>query len=145
MQTEYLGSQKRKNFPSLFYHNIAVSIFIVFLVCMGSFIGVYKFNFNGAFFFMHIINPIIFAVCYIIFVDEHNRKIRFALTAPIMMMVYLLFDYIRCQFTGEFVYGFVEPKEFTFFYAMIVGLVMYIIVYLLGLCLFALNRLVHKK
>lgn len=136
---------KKKNFPNSFYHNIAVSIFIVFLVCMGSFSGEYKFNFNGAFFFMHIINPIIFVACYMIFVDEHDRKIRFALTAPIMIMFYLLFDYIRCQFTGEFVYGFVEPEEFTIFYAIIAGVVMYVIIYLLSLCLFALNRLVHKK
>ncbi len=115
-----LGITKNKNFPNSFYHNIAVSIFIVFLVCMGSFSGVYKFNFNGAFFFMHIINPI-------------------------MIMIYLLFDYIRCQFIGEFVYGFVDPKEITFFYAIIVGFVTYIIVYLLSLCLFALNRLAHKR
>lgn len=140
-----LGITKNKNFPNSFYHNIAVSIFIVFLVCMESFSGVYKFNFNGAFFFMHIINPIIFVACYMIFVDEHNRKIRFALTAPIMIMIYLLFDYIRCQFIGEFVYGFVDPKEITFFYAIIVGFVTYIIVYLLSLCLFALNRLAHKR
>ena len=118
---------------------------MVFLVCMGSLTGVYRFNFKGAFFFMHVINPIAFIVCYMLFVNEQSRKIRFVLTAPIMIIVYFIFDYIRCQFTGEFVYGFVEPKELTFFYAIITGFVMYIFMYLLGLSLFALNRLVHKK
>lgn len=140
-----LNITKKKNFPNSFYLNVAVSILMVFLVCMGSFTGVYKFNFKGAFFFMHVINPIVFVVCYMLFVDEQGRKIRFVLTAPIMIMVYLLFDYIRCHFIGEFVYGFVEPGEFTFFYAIIAGFVMYIFMYLLGLSLFALNRLVHKK
>lgn len=140
-----LNITKKKNFPSSFYLDVAVSILMVFLVCMGSLTGAYKFNFKGAFFFMHVINPIAFLVCYMLFVNERGRKIRFVLTAPIMVMVYFLFDYIRCQFTGEFVYGFVEAGELTFFYAIIVGIVMYIFSYLLALGLFSLNRLVHRK
>lgn len=140
-----LNIVQKKNFPNAFYQNAAVSILMVFLVCMGSLTGVYRFNFKGAFFFMHVINPIVFIVCYMIFVNEQGRKIRFVLTAPTMIIIYLVFDYILCQFTGKFVYGFVEPKELTFFYAIIIGFVMYIFMYLLGLCLFALNRLLHKK
>lgn len=64
---------------------------------------------------MHVINPIAFVVCHILFVNEQGRKIMFVLTAPMMILVYLLYDYIRCQFTSKFVYGFVEPKELTFF------------------------------
>lgn len=137
--------RKKKNFPGIFYLNVTVSIFMVFLVCMGSLTGIYKFNFKGPFFFLHVINPIAFIVCYTLFVNEQGRKIRFALTAPIMIIVYFLFDYIYCQFTGKFVYGFVEPEDFSFFYAIIAGFVLYIFVSLLGLCLFALNRFVHKK
>lgn len=140
-----LNIVQKKNFPNAFYQNVAVSILMVFLVCMGSLTGVYRFNFKGAFFFMHVINPIVFIVCYMIFVNEQGRKIRFVLTAPTMIIMYFVFDYILCQFTGKFVYGFVEPKELTFFYAIIIGFVMYIFMYLLGLCLFALNRLLHKK
>lgn len=136
---------KKKSFPNSFYLNVAVSILMVFLVCMGSFTGAYKFNFKGAFFFMHVINPIAFVICYMLFVNEQGRKIRLVLTAPIMIMLYLLFDYIRSRIVGKFVYGFVEPGELTFFYAMISGVVIYFFMYLLGLSLFALNRLVHKK
>lgn len=136
---------KKKSFPNSFYLNVAVSILMVFLVCMGSFTGAYKFNFKGAFFFMHVINPIAFVICYMLFVNEQGRKIRLVLTAPIMIMLYLLFDYIRSRIVGKFVYGFVEPGELTFFYAIISGVVMYIFMYLLGLSLFALNRFVHKK
>lgn len=140
-----LSITKKKKLPNSFYLNVAVSILMVFLVCMGSLTGAYKFNFRGVFSFMHVINPIVFIVCYMLFVNEQSRKIRFVLTAPIMIILYFVFDYIRCQFAGEFVYGFVEPQELTFFYAIITGLVMYIFMYLLGLSLFALNRLVHKK
>ncbi|MBD5524868.1 MAG: hypothetical protein HDR04_10720 [Lachnospiraceae bacterium] len=136
---------KKKNFPNSFYLNVAVSILMVFLVCMGSLTGIYNFNFKGAFFFMHIINPLVFAACYMLFVNEQSHKIRFTLTAPVMIMMYLLFDCIRFQFTGEFVYGFIEPEELTFFNVLIAGIVIYIFVCLLGLGLFALNRLVHKN
>lgn len=140
-----LNLTTRKNIPNAFYLNVTVSILIVFLVCMGSLTGVYKFNFKGAFFFMHIVNPIAFLVCYLHFCDENKRKIKSILTASIMSMVYVLFDYIRCRFTGKFVYGFVEPEKITFFYAVVIGAVLYIFLSLLGLSLFTLNRLVHKN
>lgn len=139
-----LNIKNKKMHLNSFYLNITVSILIVFLVCMGSFTGMYEFNFSGAFFFMHVINPIVFVVCYMLFVNEQEQKIRFVLTAPIMIMVYLLFDYIRYQFTDEFVYGFIKPEELTFVWAIIAGIVIYAFTYMLSLILFALNRLVHK-
>lgn len=67
------------------------------------------------------------------------------MTAPIMILVYLLFDCIRCQFTGAFVYSFVDPKELTPTYALLAGIVVYVFVALLGLILFTLNRLVSSE
>lgn len=139
-----LHIKNKKMHLNSFYLNIAVSILIVFLVCMGSFFGMYQFNFNGAFFFMHVINPMVFVVCYMLFVNEQGRKIRFVLTAPIMIMLYLVFDCIQCQFTDRFVYGFIKPEELTFVWTIIAGIVIYAFAYMLGLILFALNRLVHK-
>lgn len=80
-----------------------------------------------------------------IFVNEQNRKMRCVLTAPIMTMAYLLFDYIRYQFKGEFVYGFIENDELSLPWAIITGIIIYAFIYLLSLSLFALNRLVHKE
>lgn len=140
-----LNMTKKKNLPSAFYLNVAVSILTVFLICMGSLSGVYRFNFQGAFFFLHVVNPIVFILCYILFVDERNRKSRFALAAPIMFMVYLLFDYLRCQVTGQFVYGFVEPQALTFGYAVMAGAAAYALLCLLGLGLLTLNRAAHSK
>lgn len=139
-----LNIVKKKTVPDCLYLNIAVSISIVFLICMGSLTGIYKFNFAGAFFFLHVINPIAFVACYLFLVGGQERKSRRALAAPVMMMVYLLFDYIRCQFTGEFVYGFVEPGTLTPVYAISAGIVIYFLTYLLGLGLLTLNRLAHK-
>lgn len=136
---------KKKTYPNSFYLNATVSILIVFLVCMGSLTGAYKLNFNGTFFFMHVINPIVFVLCYMLFVNEQHRKIRSVLTAPIMIVAYILFDYIRYQFTGTFVYGFIESGKLTFSCAIIIGIILYAFVYVLSLLLFALNRLVYKN
>ena len=135
---------KKKTFPNSFYLNVTVSLLVVYFVCMGSLTGAYKFNFSGVFFFMHVINPIAFLIYYMFFVNEHDRKIKFALTAPTMTMTYFLFDYTRYKFTGEFVYGFIKPEELTFAWAIIAAVVIYALLYLFSLSLFMLNRLVHK-
>lgn len=136
---------KKKTCPNSFYLNVTVSLLVVFFVCMGSLTGVYKFNFSGAFFFMHVINPIAFLIYYMLFVNEHDRKIKFVLTAPTMTMTYFLFDCTRYKFTGEFVYGFIDSEELTLIRAIIAGIAFYILMYLLSLSLFILNKLVHKK
>lgn len=140
-----LNIAKKKTYLNSFYLNVTVSILIVLFVCIGSLTGAYKFNFNGAFFFMHVINPLGFMTCYMFFIDEQGRTIKSVLTAPIMTMAYLLFDYIRCRFTGEFVYGFIAPEELTLIWAIFAGIAIYIILYLFSLSLFGLNRLMHKK
>lgn len=139
------GVMKKKISLNFFYLNVTVSILVVFFVCAGSLTGIYKFNFKGAFFFLHVVDPITFAACYMLCVNEQKRSIRAVLTAPAMTLAYLLFDGIRCQFTGEFVYGFVAPEKLTLARAVIAGVVIYAVICLFGLCLFALNRFIHKK
>lgn len=140
-----LNITEKKTHLNSFYLNVTVSILMVFFVCMGSVTGVYKFNFKGAFFFLHVINPVVFAVCYMFFINEQDRTIKNVLTAPVMTMAYFLFDYVRCQFTGKFVYGFIEPGELTLVWAIIAGIVIYTFIYVFSLFLFALNRLAHKR
>jgi len=136
---------KKKTCPNSFYLNVTVSLLVVFFVCMGSLTGAYKFNFSGAFFFMHVINPIAFLIYYMIFISEHDRKIKSALTAPIITMTYFLFDYTRYKFTGEFVYGFIKPEKLTLAWVVIAAIIIYVLLYLFSLFLFILNRLVHKR
>lgn len=140
-----LGIIKKKICSNSLYLNVTASIFIVFLICVGSLLGSYNFNFSGAFFFLHIINPIIFVCFYMIFVNEQGRKMRCVLIAPTMTMVYLLFDYVRYRLTGEFVYGFIENEEFTFAWVIVAAIITYAFMYPLSLSLFALNRFVHKR
>ena len=111
---------RKKNLSSNLYRAVCVCILTVFFICLGSLTGFFHFNFKGAFFFLHVINPIAFVGCY------------------------LLFDYIRCQFTGKFVYGFAEPDVLTFPYAVLIGIAVYIIMMLFSFCLLKVNKVIHR-
>ena len=81
------------------------------------------------------------AVC-----NDAERRIVSAANfiTPGLMLVYLLFDYIRCQFTGKFVYGFAEPDVLTFPYAVLIGIAVYIIMMLFSFCLLKVNKVIHR-
>lgn len=131
---------KKKMRLNSFYFNVTVSLFTVFLVCMGSLTGLYHMNFHGAFFLMHVVNPVAFTAYYILFVKEQRHSVKEVITAPVMIMAYCLFDYIRYLFTGKFVYGFMDAEGFTFVWAVITGIVIYALMLLLSWILFALNK-----
>ena len=136
----------KKNLSSNLYRAVCVCILTVFFICLGSLTGFYHFNFKGAFFFLHVINPIAFVGCYLLFCNDAERRIVSVANfiTPVLMLVYLLFDYIRCQFTGKFVYGFAEPDVLTFPYAVLIGIAVYIIMMLFSVCLLKVNKVLHR-
>jgi hypothetical protein len=136
---------KDKTIPTYLYENVSVCLFFVFLICAGSLTGAYKMNFKGAFFFLHTIFPILFILMYIIFVKDTNGKTLVkVLTTPVLMIAYLLFDFILGKISGEFVYGFFSANELSFPFALLVGLVFYLFLGLIGWAFIYFNSLVHR-
>lgn len=143
-----LNILKRKNIPSALYMNVCLCILTVFLVCMVSLTGIYKFNFKGAFFFLHGTNPIVFAICYMLFCKDYESRLskaKLVLISPILMIMYLFFDYIQCQFTGNFVYGFVKAEKLPIHYALITGGIVYGLMCLSAYGLSSINRRIHRR
>ena len=135
---------KNKSISSIVYRNLAVCLFFVFIICTGSLFGAYNMNFKGAFFALHTVFPILFILMYIFFVDDRNGKLIIKLvTTPILMIVYLLFDYILGNIRGNFVYGFFTPNELTFLYALLTGLVFYLLLGIFGWFFIGFNKLTH--
>lgn len=99
---------KKKIIPSINYHLWLVTIL---LVCIISCVG--HFNFHGAFFFLHLVNPFVFLVYYMAFIDD-SKSIKKILLTPISVMIYLIFDYIIGILRGTFVYGIFEVNEMDF-------------------------------
>ena len=76
------------------------------------------------------------------FCNDAERRIVSVvnLITMVLMVVYLLFDYIRCQFTGNFVNGFAEPDVLTFLYAVLIEIAAYIIMMLFSVLLLKMNK-----
>lgn len=127
--------RKRKKIPGIIYHMWLVTIL---LVCIVSCVG--HFNFHGAFFFLHLVNPLIFLIYYMVFIDDVNNIKKMLLT-PIPVMTYLFFDYIVGICRGTFVYGIFEADEtgFTVIFLIMCG------VYISLLMIAAVTQYINQK
>lgn len=99
---------KKKKFSGTIYHMWLVAILLVSII---SWVG--HFNYYGAFFFLHFVNPLLFLVYYIVFIDDAKKYIKNLLT-PMLVMGYLVFDYIIGKLRGKFIYGIFKVDEIDF-------------------------------
>lgn len=125
---------KEKFFSSTIYHMLLVTIL---LVCLVSCIG--QFNFKGAFFFLHLVNPLVFLIYYIIFVDD-TKGIKEILLTPIPVMIYLVFDYIIGMVRGNFVYGIFEVNEMNITLIISIGGSVYALVLIIAFVTYYINQ-----
>lgn len=138
--------KRKKDFPNIVYSTGLVTIMLVFFICLGSLSGMYRMNFQGAFLFLHVINPILVLLYYIIFINEkQNGKLRTVLLTPIFSISYLLIDYIVGSIANKFVYGFFEPGELNIVMAIVVGAIIYALLLIIGYTVFFINRLFRKS
>ncbi len=135
---------KKRQINRILYLMVAVCILSVFLICTASLTGFFKFNFKGAFFFLHVINPIAFALCWLFFTRPFGESKRGLFLIPLLMTAYLIFDYTLSRFTGKFVYGFVGYEVVTPFVAVAILIVMYFLMLGFALLLLAFHRCVQK-
>ena len=133
-------------FGNWLYGTASVTLLFVFLICMGSLSGAYQMNFKGAFFFLHVINPIAVLVYYLIYINEweHGRPKRLPLI-PVPLLCYLIADYVIGTIAGHYVYGFFKPGELGVGRAFLIGCGIYAGVLILGSAIFGLNRLIHRN
>lgn len=136
----------KKEWPGLVYGCGAVTILLVFIICMVSLTGMYRMNFQGAFLFLHVINPLAVLAYYMVFVDKKRRgRARGVFLMPCAAVLYLLADYIGGKVGGAFVYGFFEPAELSFLPAVLVGAVIYLMLLAVGFAVFFVNGRLHKR
>ena len=137
---------KEKSVPTFVYRNAAVCIFFVFLICTGSLFGAYRMNFKGVFFALHTVFPILFILMYILFVRDNDGKlfVKVAIT-PVMMIVYLLFDYILGLIRGKFIYDMFAVEELSFGWALLAGVVIYLFLAFVGWAFIYFNSVVHPN
>ena len=133
-------------FANWFYGTGAVTLLFIFLICMGSLSGAYQMNFKGAFFFLHVINPITVLIYYLIYADEReNGKQKRLLLIPVPVLCYLLADYVIGTIARHYVYGFFEPGQLGAGRAFLIGCALYAGVFILGSVAFMGNRVMHQN
>ena len=106
-----------------------------------------QFNFDGGFMLLHGVNPLI-ALVFFLFGEscEFNGKKQLMMRiflAPMLFMVYLLFDLIFYFCNGEFVYELL-PSNFAYL-SPIVAIVMYGLLVAMGYGLMDLKKSVQNK
>jgi hypothetical protein len=86
-----LGLIRKKELSRVYYLNTTVLLVLVFLTCMA-FLG--EMNFSGAFIFLHVINPILAILVFVILTPDGQPLKRIELLStlifPILYLVYAL-------------------------------------------------------
>ena len=126
---------KGKSFSSIFYH---MGLVTILLVCIVSCVG--HFNFKGAFFFLHLVNPVLFLLYYMFFIED-DKNLKKILYTPIPVIIYLAFDYIIGRVTGHFVYGIFDVNE------MHLALMIFVVcgIYIILTVLACITQFINKK
>lgn len=119
----------KKNIPIIIYQMVVLCTNVVFFTGILTLLGWHSFNFKGAFIFLHAINPPLFLIIYMFFTElnikDKSDYMKRIFVSPLLIMGYLVFDYIRYLITGQFVYGLVNAESFTAAFALLIGIVFY--------------------
>lgn len=135
-----------KKLNHMIYGTILVALMFVFLVCLISLFGQYNMNFRGAYFFLHVLNPFLLLLYYLMFVEENKSANRYdVFVMPAFAMLYLVYDYVQGIIDGSFVYGFLEPSEMTFMYTLLAFIISYTALLFLSILIKLINRTIHFK
>lgn len=138
----FLLRRSGKKVPQILYFDCMMLLFLVLIVC-AAFTGVFKFN--GMFFCLHMLNPLLMILYYFLFCDmnrvQKTRQVLSALAAPIL---YLVFAAGYGKVTGDSIYFFLNVKEYGYGYCVSFAAVLSAVLVIIGCAMFFLNRIIHS-
>lgn len=117
-----------------------VDIFVIFIATVA--IGL---NLDGAFWFIHIINPIILVIYWFIFCDQRTMNWNGVFSVAAFPLLYMLFAFIlfkisgNCPFPANLIF-----MDYSGIVSLVILFVLVIILWVLGYILHILNKLVMK-
>lgn len=138
-----LGLVQKKELPRLYYLNTTVLLTLVFLTCMA-FLG--EMNFSGAFIFLHVINPILAILVFVILTpDGRSLKRMEILSTLIFPLIYLVYAITYGLLSGNWLYGFINVDHKGILFVSIVCGIMAVGIVLVSLLLYGTSQLLYKK
>lgn len=140
---------RKKSLPAILYQIILPCTNVVFFTVIFQVLGLHSFNFDGMFFFLHIINPPLFLLIYL-FCTELNIKdkrdyLKRVFVSPVLVMIYALFDLIRFIITGNLVYGLISTDKIGVASVTVIGVSLYLLIAFMGYGLIELKLFAQKK
>ena len=118
---------------------------VLLMVCLVSLAFAGEMNFSGAFFFLHILNPLFVLLHWLLFCDHNKSKRGMALCALLFPAAYFTFAFFFGRATGEYLYPFLNADAngvpFVLLFAAVTGVSLAV----LSFALFFFNRWLHRK
>lgn len=138
----YLHQQKyEKPLNACIYLACMVDIFIIFIATVS--IGL---NLDGAFWFIHIINPIILVIYWFVFCDQRIMNWKGTLSVVLFPLLYMLFAFVlfkisgSCPFPASLIF-----MDYTGLIPLVILVVLAIILWVLGYILHMLNKFIRRN
>ena len=91
--------------PQILYLCFTVLLILVMGTCLA-FMG--NFSFSGSFLFLHLINPLVVTLYFVLACDMREVPIKLTPAAVLMPAAYLLFALIFGAATGNYIYFFLD-------------------------------------
>lgn len=131
--------RQKKAFADILYHIGLAMILLVFIICLIGLSGIYQIHFEGEFFFLHVINPLLFLLYNVAFVRKITSwNVLFLIPLPVVL--YLFFDLIYGTIRGKFIYNLLETGKLTLIKIAAAFILCYAFTFLEGLFSLLLHR-----
>lgn len=125
-------------------HNTTLSL--VFIVTVGGTLsGLAHFNFDGGFFMLHAVNPILVMVFYLVAIGREKRSFRELLWSPAMMCAFLVWDYARYLVCGKPIYGIFPEEGMHFPWQLVILIATYAAAFAWAAFIYFLGRRKHTR
>lgn len=127
--------------PACVYLACFIDIFVIFIATVAI-----RLNLEGAFWFIHIINPIAITLYWFIFCDQRSMKWQGTFSVVVYPMLYMLFAFIlfkisgKCPFPASLIY-----MDYSGIIPLIIIIVLMTILWAMGYILHMLNKLIRKN
>ena len=132
----------KRKVPKILYLDVTMLLVLVLFVCTV-FTG--KFDFQGTFLFLHLLNPLFMAVYFFMFCDMNEiKKDKSVLSILFMPAVYLMFAGDFGRVTGNYIYFFLDVEKHGYVYCTMFVLILVVIFLMLGYGLFRINKLLFR-
>ena len=130
-----------KRVPQILYLCATILLLIVFFVCIAF---SNQFQMSGGFAFLHIVNPLLVLVYYLLLCDLTKTTLKLVPTVAVIPLLYLAFVLIFGSVTGNYIYFFMNYEKVGIWYSVLFILGILAGVFLFGFALYYLNRLIQK-